>query len=176
MSSEKLNPLFYRLYLVSIWSLPERSLAAPKQVFAVFKPSSVPSVQGLPAPRGSEAGGDARIWQSSRKLNSFNLFSKKPAKANPLSCARSVKPMKQPSERECLLPRSTDCWLATDGPHRAQILQWTKLDCSCHEYSGQIFPLRLTGHQPLFRLVITLFGPSRLCSRRSYLCTNGGHC
>jgi len=175
MSSEKLKRFFCPLFLVSIWSLLESSLAAPRQASAASKLSSVPVVPEPMLHKKSQVGGDVRICPLSRKRNYLNRFFKRHMKANPLWWPMSVKPMKQLPARKSRLPQSTGCWLATDGARCIQIVQWSKVRCYRHECFAQISPFWLSTHPCEFRLGDSLSNPSRFRSCRSYLCTSGGY-
>lgn len=176
MRFEKHKPSFFPQSLVSIWSLPESPLAAPKQVSAASKLSSGPTVPDPLLLQKGEEGGAARICHSSRNHNSSHPSSKRRVKANSLWWPRSVKPMKRSWAKASRLPRSIGCSLAMGGALHQPIVQRTQIECNRHERFGQILHFSLSLHSSSSRLVNFVSSLSRFYSRRSYLCALGGYC
>lgn len=176
MNSEKRRQFFYLPGLVSIWSLLASLLADPKPASAASKPSSVQTVPELTSIKKSAAAGDGKICPLSRKPSCLNHSSKRHAKAFPWLWPISVRPMKPLLVRKFRLPQSIGCWRVMDGVQSVRIVQWTQVECNCHERFEQIFHLWLSARQPEFGLGNALSNPARFCSCRSYRCASGGDC
>ena len=175
MSSEKLNPSYCQLCLVSIWSLLVRPLAVQKPVFVAYRPSFVPTFPvGSLAPK-NEADGDVKICLSRKKSCFSSHFNKGHVTANLSWWPRFARPMKKRSRKESRPLQSTDSWRGMTGLHSRLTTRRSRIECNPNESSGQISSGIFATNRPTICLGLPISNSPRCYSCRSYLSASGGH-
>lgn len=175
MSSEKLNPSFCQLYLVSIWSLLVRPLAVQKPVFVAYRPSFVSTFPvGSLAPK-NEVDDDVKICLSSKKSCFSSHFNKEHVTANLSWWSRFARPMKKRSRKESRPLQSTDSWRGMTGPHPRPTTHRSRIESNPNEPSGQISSGTFAANRPPICLGLPISNAPRRYSCRSYLPASGGH-
>lgn len=173
MSSERLSQFSSLRCLVSIWSQLAQCLADPKQVSAASRPNSGPTAEENMLPRESEAADNARTCHPSKKLISWNHFSKEHVQAFQSWRLKSAKRMKRQLAKKSQPPRSTVFCRAMAGAHPPQILR-LKIEGNYHERFGQKSRSSFPPSQSSSCLVHLGLAASRRNSCRPYLRAIGG--